>query len=231
MKKVILVMFVLLIVLLASCAQQPVPQQAPNPAPKQEQEIAPIPTQGEKPKDPIMIDIPNEIPDEIQALFDKAKTKTTSLHYKYRGPETDKMLYEYFIKGDLMRIVLGDDFKDVHLDKDAFNAVYMDTAAKTADGYCDHQTCIVKGKKRSASYNDYNMKTPLEWAQEITSAEKVSEEQIDNRKAWKLKTNIGDVYVDSFSGIIQRIKTSDAEYDFIRIETNGVKDEEVRPMQ
>jgi len=219
---------VLLIIALVSfgCAQQPV---APVQQPKSD-----VPAQQEAAK-PANVGVQiketqeKNIQKEVQELFDKASEKTTSMHYRYRAPETQEDVYEFFVNDNLIRYIYQHSVKDVNLDKDAFNAVYLDAAKKTAEGYCDAQTCIEKGLKKSLPYNDAYIDTPLDWIAKVQTATKLGEEQIDRKKTWKLDTDIGLMHIDSYSGLPLRIVDGIDKYEFIGLVANGVKDEEVRP--
>lgn len=229
MKQILIVVFLLSVLIISGCVQSQAPQPAQQPQPAKPNQPTLQPEPEPLVDSPIEDLTKRQIEPQIQELFDKAEEKTQSLSFTYVGPEMGKDYYEVLVKESLMRINMPLQARSVDTYQDAYNAIYLDTQAKTAEAYCDAQTCIARGKKRSLSYNEVLILTPLEWAEKITQAQKLSEEKVDNRKSWKIKTDLGEIYVDSYTGIIQRIITSDGEYQFTRIEQNAVKDEDLRP--
>lgn len=113
--------------------------------------------------------------------------------------------------------------------KNEMDTVIFDTGARTATAYCESvRFCLKTGEKGEVDYEQYYIKTPLDWIDGVTSAEKISEAVIDGRKVWQLRTPEGvDLWVDTFYGVPLRVDAEGVRYQFDNPLFNGVKDEEV----
>ena len=151
-----------------------------------------------------------------------------SIYYKYRGPETENNFFEFYVKGTKMRYLPARELKT--LDKpESYNAVYIDRTARTAQTYCDDRTCLYKGKKSDLNYNSAYILTILDWTDGITSASKAGEEVIDDRRTWKIETNKGTMWIDTFYGIPLKIESGSSKFRFEQIAVNSVQDSDVVP--
>ena len=54
-------------------------------------------------------DTTTSIPEEIQTLFDKAKTNTVSMKYQFKGPKDPLDFYDVFVYGDDIKVLLPSD--------------------------------------------------------------------------------------------------------------------------
>ena len=120
-------------------------------------------------------------------------------------------------------------YKAIDLDDDAYDVIYLDKESKTAQAYCDSRKCKVKGKKEDLNYEEFYIFTPLDWINEIESAEKIGEELIEKRNTWKLSTNKGTIWVDSYYGVPMQVEFAENTYKFQKMNFNDVKDEDVIP--
>ena len=57
----------------------------------------------------------------------------------------------------------------------------------------------------------------------------VGEEVIDDRSTWKIDTNKGTLWIDSFYGIPLKVESSGKTYRFQQIAVNSVEDADVIP--
>lgn len=210
---------ILLLLAISACAQTGTEIKAPEDKNKDSDKIA----------EPSIIADAKQISQEVKELLDTADKKVESLRYSYKGPETKDFIYDFYVKGDKIKYILQPDYKVIDIDKDAYNAVYIDRKAKTAEAYCDARNCIVKGKKADLDYDDAYILTPLDWLGTVESAEKKGEELIEQRNTWKISTNSGTLWLDTFFGVPLRAESGEDLYQFQKMAFNDVKDEDVMP--
>ena len=173
----------------------------------------------------------DEISDEFKELLNKSKIRVKSISYKYRGPETTSIgfnIIEFYVKGAKVKYLPYRELRALD-NLESYNSVYIDTAAKTAQSYCDDRTCIYKGKKGDLNYEDTYIPTVFDWLNGVTQAKKVGEEVIDDRNTWKIETNKGTFWIDTYYGIPLKIVCNDQVYRFEQIVVNGVRDSDVTP--
>ncbi|MBI2208951.1 hypothetical protein HYU50_05650 [Candidatus Woesearchaeota archaeon] len=222
--RIIIVLMAFLLIFIYGCAQTaektPVSEKAQEP----EEAGAAAETEEKAPST-------NGISPEVKQLLDTAGTKVKSVRYSYKGPETADFYYQFYVKGNKIKYLPDPDYKAIDVDEDAYDAIYLDKGLKTALAYCDDRKCRVKGQKAELGYNDAYIMTPLDWLSQIKSAEKTGEELINKRSAWKLSTNAGTVWVDTFFGVPLQAESSGNLYKFDKISFNDVKDEDVTPSQ
>ena len=172
-----------------------------------------------------------EISVEVKELMDKSKVKVNNIYYKYRGPETTSVGYnliEFYVKGNKIKYKPIRELKA--LDKpDSYDVIYIDRILKTAQTYCDDRACIYKGKKGDLNYNEAYILTIFDWIGGIKSATKVGEEVIDDRSTWKIETNEGFLWIDTFYGIPLKIESGGKTFKFEQIAVNSVQDSDVSP--
>ena len=170
----------------------------------------------------------NLIPADVQELLDQRKD-IVSMSYNYK--RFDKPLevpLKFWVKGIAVKRELP--IQKKVLNKNEMDIIIFNTVSRTANFYCESQKyCIKTGDIGSADYDQYYIKTPFDWAEEITSAEKTSEELVFNRKVWVLKTNQEiSMWVDIFSGLPLRVDAGDKRHEFENPVFNRVEDNEVQ---
>ena len=220
MRKFLLGFCIILIFVVACTQKQAVPTTTtPQPAPK---------VQETKSIDPAQIISPKPvISDEVKQLFDKS-SKVKSIYYKYKGPETADFFHEFYIKGDKIKYRPGRDLKSLD-NPESYDVIYIDKALATAKSYCDAAYCTVKGKKTDLNYNNFYIRTPMDWMNGLEKADRIGEEVIDDRKTWKLDTERGQMWIDTFYGIPLKVISNGQTYRFQQISINGVTDADVTP--
>jgi len=171
-----------------------------------------------------------EITDEIKEFLSIAENKVQSLRYSYKGPQTDDFLYRFLVKGNKIKYTPEPSRSTIETDENDYDTIYIDIELKTAEGYCESRKCKVKGKKINLNYDESYIWTPLDWLDNIESAEKLGEQTIGKRNVWKLSSsNLGTIWVDSFFGVPLQAEYEDNLYRFQEISFNDIKDEEVNP--
>jgi len=168
------------------------------------------------------------ISDEVKQLLEKSKTRINNIYYKYKGPETGDNYYDFYIKGVKIKYLPARKLQALD-QQDSYNSIYIDATAKTAQSYCDDRACIYKGKKSDLNYNNAYILTILDWSNGVTQADKVGEEVIDDRTTWKVQTNEGTLWLDTFYGIPLKIISDGKTYRFQQLNVNGVQDSDVNP--
>jgi uncharacterized protein YceK len=222
MKKYCLLPLLIAVLLFSGCASQQandaasqtIPEKAATPSAQAQQSSAPAETQG-------------TIEADIAPLLKLASTKVKSLSYKYMGPETDNKLYNIYLKGSKMSIYPFD--RNEYSAPNAYDVIYLDTAAKTAVSYCTHQTCVPKGKRSDLTYSAVYLATPIDWLSGITSAKKAGSETIEKRAVTIVETNKGKMWIENFYGVPVKIEKDGTTYTFQGMGFNGVSDSQVAP--
>jgi hypothetical protein len=222
---------ILLVVLVVGCAEevseQPTTQesaveQQPAEAPKQ-QEQKPVETDS-------TIETKEEMSAQSKEILGLSDKRIMSLKYTYFGQETLPAAYDFWVKGDKIKIELPQSGRH-RIDREFYKYVYLDRSAKTAFVVCtsDAGACDISLGPQEIIYGLYgNIKTPLEWLDEITSLEIVSTENLHTREVYRAESNIGMVWIDSYTGLPLKIE-KDGE-TLLRMEGmifNQVKDEDV----
>jgi len=168
-----------------------------------------------------------EISSEVKELLELADKKIKSLSYRYKGQETKDLFYEFMVKGNKIKYTIDPTFKDLHLDDDAYDTIYINNEFKTALAYCDGRKCRVKGKKAVLDYGENYILTPFDWLSNIEFAGKIGERSIDRRNTWKLSTNDFTIWIDTFFGVPLQVESNGNIYQFQKVSFNDVKDEDV----
>lgn len=169
-----------------------------------------------------------EISADVKELLSKAEQKIKSISYDYKGPETDDFFYKFYVKGNEIRYILNPVVKDLQLDDDSYESIFIKKATEFAGGYCTDRICKAKGIKATLEYDVVYIKTPFDWFNQIEFAEKLGEELIGKRKTWKLITdNSGIVWIDAFFGVPLQVEFNGDKYQFTQMTFNDVKDDDV----
>ena len=206
--------FAVILLLIASCAPA---QEAPK---TESGAIAKTQTSiREKPAAAIAAD--------VKDLLNRHNTKVGSIYYKYRGPETGSNFYEFYIKGNKIKYKPYLELKTLEQPK-SYDSIFIDKAARTAQSYCTAAYCAYKGKKADLVYNDAYIATAFDWLDAI-SAEKVGEEVIDSRSTWKISTDKGILWIDTFYGMPLKAESGGKIYKFEQLGVNSAADEDVIP--
>ena len=171
--------------------------------------------------------VQQNIPDEIKELFNKS-SKIKSIYYKYRGPQTGANFFEFYLKGSIIKY---EPFCNVRaLDEhDSYDFIFIDTSAKTAQAYCEAAYCANRGKKKDLEYADVYITTIFDWTKGIIDARKIGEEIIDDRNTWKIETNNGIMWVDTFYGIPLKVESGGKTFRYQQIAVNSLQDSDVMP--
>jgi hypothetical protein len=208
------------LVLIISCAPA---QEAPKTA------AAPKTESGAEAKTQTAItkEKPAEIAAEVKDFLAKPKTKVSSIYYKYRGPETGSNFHEFYVKGSRIKYIPYRELKSLD-NPESYDSVFIDKTAGTAQSYCTELYCAYKGKKADLNYGGAYIKTIFDWI-DIESADKVGEEVIDDRSTWKVQTDKGILWIDTFYGIPLKAESGGKTYKFEQISVNSVKDSDVAP--
>ncbi len=156
------------------------------------------------------------------------QSRIKSISYKYKGPETSDNFYDFYIKEDKIKYLPWLAVKSLD-NKDSYDSIFLDTKARTAASYCIVNTCLYKGKKADLNYGQSYISTIFDWTDDLESAEKIGEELIDDRAAWKFETNKGMIWLDTFYGIPLKVESNGNIYRFQHISANGVLDSDVVP--
>lgn len=198
----------------------------------QQQPVAPPPkteVESNQPASaPTVVQPKGEITDEVSDLLAKSKTRVQSIFYKYKGPETGDNFYDFYIRG--AKIKYNPHLPIKTLDKpESYDAIFIDRVAGTAQSYCVATHCVYKGKKQDLKYEDVYIQTVFDWIANLTTAKKVGEEVIDDRTTWKVDTNKGTLWIDTFYGIPLKVEANGKIYRFQQIAVNSVQDSDVMP--
>ncbi|MDP3699176.1 MAG: hypothetical protein Q8R47_06350 [Nanoarchaeota archaeon] len=116
------------------------------------------------------------------------------------------------------------------LNKNTMDAVIFDTGATTAQAICESKKyCIKTGDAGPVDYDQYYVKTPLDWIDGVASAEKISEAKIGTRNVWQLRTPEGvSLWVDTYYGVPLRVDVGNERHEFQNVLFNGVQEKDVQ---
>ena len=168
-----------------------------------------------------------EISPEVRDLLAKHGTRISSIHYRYRGPETGSNFHEFYVKGGKIKYKPHRDLKSLD-QPGSYDSIFIDNAAKSAQSYCTEPYCAYKGKKADLNYDEAYIDTIFDWI-DIKKANKAGEEVIDGRNTWKVQTDKGILWIDTFYGIPLKVDSSGKIYRFEQVSTNSVQDADVTP--
>lgn len=172
----------------------------------------------------------NGLEKEIQEILDK-NTKVTSFKYTYFDSSISKKSDFYYVKGDLIKV---DNFvPESYIKEEIHTEVYIDRVSGTQKGYCrDKNQC------KDLDFNavvppmrNFDVNTPLDWANQITNGRIINSEDVFGRNAIKINTNIkgkeSQVWIDTYYGLVLKIENEERTLRFEDISANSVKDGDV----
>lgn len=205
----------------------------------EEQETTPVQLPLAPVESKIIVEKSRTMSPELRDLLQKADSSLKSVSYLYAEQPDNIGFDNYFVKGTKMKIQLME--KNDYVIDDYFNAVYVDTVAKTAKGRCENKKrCLSKtvdNTKRvyDLKYEEYRKKTAYEWIKQVDNAEIIGMETLNNHAITRIKTEkygaTIEMWVDNRFGVPHRVKvTKDNEertYYFKNIMFNALKDADV----
>lgn len=167
-----------------------------------------ISTSDDMPEDEIMQEeteqtVP-ELPEEIELLFEKAQNQVISLKYQYKGPESPLVYYNVRLYGDDVRVELT---SDDEVQEKGYDTVYFNKNSEKATGRCERESflCEIDDVVETTS-SEYSFMTPLNWIEEISTAEIEGSENVNKKQAYRIIFEKGGVkhtaWVDKFWGTI-----------------------------
>lgn len=163
---------------------------------------------------------------DVKAILEKG-SNAKSLSYSYMGPETGIKQFKFYVKDKYVAYKPG---TGRSYDLESFyDTIFINKSAKTAYTYCASQECYYPGKKKVLDFDESYIDTPYDWVDGLTSASKEGEMRLQNRDVWKVATNKGTLYIDTYYGIPLKVESNGAEHEFFVMEFNSVSDEEVIP--
>ena len=180
------------------------------------------------PKPTVQAGEPTEQGSPIEELLAKSRNvESMSYQYKRFDRPLEKPVMVWIKKLIVKQELLVQ--TDV-LNKNIMDAVIFDTGAKTAQAYCESQHyCVKTGLAGEVDYDQYYVKTPLDWIDGVSAAEKISEAQIDGRKVWQLQTKEGvSLWVDTYYGVPLRVDMGEERHEFQNILFNSIEDADVQ---
>lgn len=180
---------------------------------------------------------------KVKNLVSKAEEKITSYAFYYQtSANWDLIRDQYFIRGDKMKVKLYE--VNFYNRKHYFDTVYLDMAEKTGVAFCEDRKqvrCFDRNREFAIDYNDFVIKTPLQWMEEVPyEARWTGTEQIDNRAADIVEYDRDDgtsvrLKVDAYSGVPREvwIYRGDVDnlmekYGFRDLAVNSVKDADMQ---
>lgn len=176
-----------------------------------------------------------EMDDEIKEILTKGETKIKGYSYVYHGPPEEQKGYAHFILGDMGKIELPK--AQVYKEEGRYDSVYFHIGKETAVGICESLDCSDRKSIIDLDYEEQHMKRPMEWLDEVVTAEKIREEQNrDRQPVVVLKVKFkdgkeGEMHVWDYWGIPTYVKVGGTEYTYEKTAINAVKSEKVQPPQ
>jgi hypothetical protein len=163
---------------------------------------------------------PTELSPDLAALLANADNYN-NFQYSYKGPEASTQIYKVYVWKNLIKIQLPasatNDFGA------AFDTVYLNTADKTAKGYClwdSKNRCSSKGSV-PVNFEKYNFKTAYQWTKEITAGSIAGNELVFRRSSQRVpfvyqeKSSV--MWVDAYYGLVAKV--------VVGLDSNGLETE------
>jgi hypothetical protein len=175
-----------------------------------------------------------EMNSSTKELLSKSKSKVKNFAYFYFGPPDPAHGISFTYKGDILKVVYTT--KKYDDNKNPYDTVYLNMAAKTATAYCESiSNCDNRDSAIEVSYADNYRIMPTEIIDSIKFAEQTGVEQIDNKKAIKLsfedtKGNKGYIYIWEFNGmplIVEYTGPKSSKIEYRDMTVNSVEDADV----
>ncbi len=165
---------------------------------------------------------------EIEDILSKSKN-VESMSYDYK--RVDKPL-ERPVHVWIKKLMVKREFnvQTEVLNKNEKDVIIFNLADKTATVYCESKKfCIKTGNVGAVDFNQYYVKTPLDWVDGVTSAEKKGEARLANRNVWilQLDENV-TLWVDTYFGVPLRVDNGQERYEFQNSIFNSVEEKDVQ---
>lgn len=210
----------------------PAPRPAPEPEPEEEVQVAePEPAPEPEPEPEPVKQMSKTVRDLLE---DHSRVK--SLGYLYQDARNYPMEWPTWVRGNEVAMDLREPVQasgDNYITK-----VYLNTASKTAEGYCESKIhrCEDPNEAVSVTYAKYKRKTPIDWIKSVKYAEKESEETMQQRRVLKLQFesfdgDSGVMWVDDYYGVPMEVwvesGSDTTKYIFEDISFNSVTDSDL----
>jgi hypothetical protein len=183
---------------------EPVTMPTPTLPPTPEPVAQPTPSPVTVP--PVTAPAPSSDP-KLTALMKKAKEKVKSYGFYYTTSQNWELWRDqYFVRGDNIKVKLYD--VNLYNKENYFDTVYLNTRAKTGSAFCEHDShvkCKDKDREFVVQYEDFVIKTPLEWLESMHNARWVGTETFDDRNTQVVEYDENGstvrVWIDAFYGV------------------------------
>ncbi len=200
-----------------------------------EEESVPAPVVKQALPDPVV-----KMSPELRDLLSNADQKVKSYKYMYSISKDNRYPHTYFVKGNYIKIKLFE--VDPYYIENYYDTVYLDAKSKAARGFCESKSrCAIRDidnteRMFNVSYTDYRVRTPYEFLKEITHAEIVGPELIENRQTVKVRQYDGDIvtdfWLDATYGMPRKIVVTKEDstlstYNFADMTFNTLSDSDV----
>lgn len=241
----ILAMFTLVCVALLATACAPAETPAQNtgtpttpsePEPVREEPPAP-PVVETGTLDPSAYD---NLPKDVQDILAKgASQEAKGYGYLYReisgGSLASKDANNLRVKqrGDIRRATVTAEPK-IQSAEYWVETIILDTDARTATAYCARRDCdgVPTPAPRTMPYADWSWVSPGEWLDGLRDVEKLGEETVADRAAYRLAAEWDDrpvtVWVDRFSGLPLQVIDGSTTYMYTEVKL-GVSEADLKP--
>jgi|GEM_PF-6562060 len=212
MRKFLVLILLLLSVIVASCATKYV---CADGSTVSRQDLCPVEKQHK------------ETAQEIRDVLDLS-IKVNSMSYQYKRVDQPLVrAVKVWVKGKIVKQELI--VQTGVLNKNQMDVIIFDTQNKTAEAYCQsRKLCVKTGDAGPVNFDQYYIKTPLDWSKGVSYAEKISEASIVNRDVWQLRADGADLWTDTYFGVPLRVDLGNERHEYQNIVFNSVADSEVQ---
>lgn len=174
--------------------------------------------------EPIPVVVKDITPD-AQALFDKSE-KAITIKFSYYYSSDPFVENIYHASRDKMKIELKN--KAYFSPKETYDTVYYDFVGLNSFGYCERQsieTCVDRNKRMVVVFEEYLVKTPFDWLNNIEKAEmtgksRMIEGRTGKEVSFRLEGKQGSMFVDSFFGVPLIITYDGVTYEYKNVAIN-----------
>jgi hypothetical protein len=165
---------------------------------------------------------------EVQRTLDTIE-RFDSVAYDYKDLSKPKdQVYNFWIKNNMVKRELAITTGVLH--QNEMDVVIFDRSAGSAQAYCEQEDyCKITGEYGYIDYDQYNLKTPLDWLDRIEQAERIGSETLFGRDTIKVNANNGEftIWIESYYGIPLKVQIDGQDYEFRNPKFNNLDDNDV----
>lgn len=175
---------------------------------------------------------------QLTELLTKAEKTVKSYEFTYAPPPDNLARDRYAIKGS--KTSVKKIYRPIVVKPTEYaDTIYLNAEQGTAVAFCEERgtVCMKARQNYPVNYNDYVIKTPMDWLQEIEEGDVKGPHYLFERQTYQVTYDKeGKDYffwIDARYGLVVRVVIDDRQekerYDYLDLVVNQVKDSDVMP--